>query len=42
MKNPSFSLEERGIIVEFLVSDFYLAKLTARVSRMTVIFTCPG
>ena len=26
----------------FLYSDFYLAKLTARVSRITVIFTCPG
>ena len=42
MKNPSFFYRKRGIIVEFLVSDFYLAKLTARVSRMTVIFTCPG
>lgn len=25
-----------------ICSKYYLAKLTARVSRITVIFTCPG
>lgn len=29
-------------IVCFDFSNHYLAKLTARVSRITVIFTCPG